>query len=56
MDVQKTGFLGAMPLLLAMLTKFVAGPVNDRLPWKAERIRINIFSVLNEVKRIYWNG
>jgi hypothetical protein len=49
MDVRNTGFLAALPLLLSMIAKFMAGPINDRLPWKEERIRINIFSSINEV-------
>lgn len=52
MDVRKTGFLAALPFLLAMMTKFVAGPINDRLPWKSERVRINIFSGISQIGMI----
>jgi hypothetical protein len=49
MDVKKTGLLAGLPYLLSMAAKFISGPINDRLPWKSERIRINIFSAISQV-------
>ncbi|WKX90987.1 hypothetical protein Q1695_009662 [Nippostrongylus brasiliensis] len=48
LDVSSTGYATALPYILSMGVKFVAGPISDRSTCVSERIRIIIFGCISQ--------
>ncbi|PAV76679.1 hypothetical protein WR25_22211 isoform E [Diploscapter pachys] len=48
LDVKSTGFQTALPYILALAFKFVAGPISDKSTCISERARILLFAVLSQ--------
>ena len=48
LDVRSTGLATALPYILAVGVKFVAGPLYDKSSFLSERTRILLFSVASQ--------
>ncbi|CAD5212324.1 unnamed protein product [Bursaphelenchus xylophilus] len=46
-DVKKTGFITALPFLLAIMFKVAAGPISDKMPYFGPRGRVIIFASIS---------
>ncbi|KAI6172653.1 hypothetical protein M3Y98_00997400 [Aphelenchoides besseyi] len=47
-NVQSTGFAAALPAFLAMLLKFVVGPLSDIVPYLDDRWRVILFASISQ--------
>ncbi|KAI1706655.1 major facilitator superfamily domain-containing protein [Ditylenchus destructor] len=52
MNVRDTGIAAALPFIVAIVTKLIAGPISDRMTCVSDRARINIFSIVSQVGTI----
>ncbi|KAI1701607.1 major facilitator superfamily domain-containing protein [Ditylenchus destructor] len=48
MNIQDTGYAAALPFIVSIVTKLIAGPISDRMTCISDRSRINIFAVLSQ--------
>jgi hypothetical protein len=48
-DVKKTGFTAALPPIICIFVKFIAGPISDKLVCLSDRYRIILFATLSQV-------
>ncbi|CAD5210655.1 unnamed protein product [Bursaphelenchus xylophilus] len=47
-DVTNTGFAAAVPYLLAILVKFIAGPLSDNIPGFSAKARVILFASVSQ--------
>jgi sugar phosphate permease len=47
-DVKNTGFASALPYVLSMIVKFIAGPLSDNVPYLNDRWKIIMFSTISQ--------
>ncbi|KAI6217645.1 Sodium-dependent phosphate transport protein 1 [Aphelenchoides fujianensis] len=47
-NVQSTGFAAAVPPLLSMILKFIAGPLSDNVPYLSDKWRVIMFASISQ--------
>ncbi|KAI1693876.1 major facilitator superfamily domain-containing protein [Ditylenchus destructor] len=56
MNVRETGYAAALPFVVAIVTKLICGPINDRMTFISDRTRINIFTTISQAGMITCYG
>lgn len=49
MTIRKTGFSAALPFLLAIVMKMIAGPLSDALTLLSDKMRVVLFTSVSQV-------
>ncbi|KAI1715810.1 major facilitator superfamily domain-containing protein [Ditylenchus destructor] len=53
MNIREIGFAAALPYIISIATKLIAGPISDRMMCVSDRTRINIFAVISQAGCIF---